>query len=50
MAGLLAGFVRRYAAMRVPGARTVVDLWPAADSPLAGLAGGADGPPDLVLG
>jgi hypothetical protein len=50
MAGLLGGFVRRYAAARVPGARTVVDLWPDADAPLAALARGADGPPDLVLG
>ncbi|MEA2268071.1 MAG: hypothetical protein QOC64_681 [Solirubrobacteraceae bacterium] len=50
MAELLAEFVRRYAERRVPDARTVVDLWPADGAPPAEPAGGAEAPPDLVLG
>lgn len=49
MAALVAEFVRRYAERRVPGARTVVDLWPAGGAAVDG-AGDAERAPDLVLG
>ncbi|MEA2246574.1 MAG: hypothetical protein QOH46_1103 [Solirubrobacteraceae bacterium] len=50
MSGLVAEFVRRYAERRVPGASTVVDLWPSGGSPLRHLASGAGAWPDLVVG
>jgi hypothetical protein len=49
--GLLAGFVRRYAAARVPSAATVVDLWPGDGSPFGEFATeAAASAPDVVLG
>jgi len=49
--GLLAGFVQRYAEVRVPSAATVVDLWPGDGSPFSAFAtAAASCAPDVLVG